>query len=215
MYCILRSLVEQSYINPKSLTFGYLDEKPIDIGLMKFLSLYPSVLSCATHDTDLPHQENEGACEQGGTSQRCLSGDRSQEGDSPRGPHGEGSNRWRDKAVSQPRSMRDLCRVRAHSQNEPFLTQEIADLPEVSGEGPLEVRWAMLTPRSKVWHHHFSMGLIVRVRESGRVVDELSQIIDELQAKVQKLKDKADPVAVAANEARANEATQRAKESHQ
>ncbi|RWV80914.1 hypothetical protein GW17_00057733 [Ensete ventricosum] len=44
------------------------------------------------------------------------------------------------------------------------------------------------------------MGLIVRVRESGRVVDELSQIIDELQAKVQKLKDKVDPVVVAANE---------------
>ncbi|RZS15277.1 hypothetical protein BHM03_00047089 [Ensete ventricosum] len=169
------------------------------------LSLDPIAEASATHDTDLPRQENEGACEQGGTSQRCLSGDRSQEGDSPRGPHGEGSNRWRDKAVSRPRSMRDLCRVRAHSQNEPFLTQEIADLPEVSGEGPLEVRWAMLTPRSKVWvdradHHHFSMGLIVRVRESGRVVDELSQIIDELQAKVQKLKDKADPVAVAANE---------------
>ncbi|RZR87288.1 hypothetical protein BHM03_00014662 [Ensete ventricosum] len=38
-YCLLRSLVEHSYINPKSLAFGYLDEKPIDIGLMKFLGL--------------------------------------------------------------------------------------------------------------------------------------------------------------------------------
>ncbi|RRT68242.1 hypothetical protein B296_00035753 [Ensete ventricosum] len=146
------------------------------------LSLDPIAEASATHDTDLPRQENEGACEQGGTSQRCLSGDRSQEGDSPRGPHGEGSNRWRDKAVSRPRSIRDLCRVKAHSQNEPFLTREITDLPEMYGEGPLEVRWAMLTPRSKVW------------------------------AKVQKLKDKVDPVVVAANEVRANEATQRAKE---
>ncbi|RRT59201.1 hypothetical protein B296_00046017, partial [Ensete ventricosum] len=34
-----------SCINPKSPIFGYLDEKPIDIGLMKFLGLCPSVLS--------------------------------------------------------------------------------------------------------------------------------------------------------------------------
>ncbi|RWW43989.1 hypothetical protein BHE74_00050290 [Ensete ventricosum] len=44
-YCLLCSLVEHSCINPKSLTFGYLDEKPIDIGLMKFLGLCPSILS--------------------------------------------------------------------------------------------------------------------------------------------------------------------------
>ncbi|RZS12907.1 hypothetical protein BHM03_00044423 [Ensete ventricosum] len=42
MYCLLCSLVEHSCINPKSLTFGYLDEKPIDTGLMKFLGLCPS-----------------------------------------------------------------------------------------------------------------------------------------------------------------------------
>ncbi|RZS02475.1 hypothetical protein BHM03_00032527 [Ensete ventricosum] len=42
MYCLLRSLVEHSCINPKSLAFGYLNEKPIDIGLMKFLGLCPS-----------------------------------------------------------------------------------------------------------------------------------------------------------------------------
>ncbi|RZR85912.1 hypothetical protein BHM03_00012974 [Ensete ventricosum] len=41
-YCLLRSLVEHSCINPKSLTFGYLDEKPVDTGLMKFLGLCPS-----------------------------------------------------------------------------------------------------------------------------------------------------------------------------
>ncbi|RWW88581.1 hypothetical protein BHE74_00002539 [Ensete ventricosum] len=45
VYCLLRSLVEHSCINPKSLAFGYLDEKPIDIGLMKFLGLCPSALS--------------------------------------------------------------------------------------------------------------------------------------------------------------------------
>ncbi|RWV82195.1 hypothetical protein GW17_00056324 [Ensete ventricosum] len=44
-YCLLRSLVEHSCINPKSLAFGYLDEKPIDIGLMKFLGLCPFSLS--------------------------------------------------------------------------------------------------------------------------------------------------------------------------
>ncbi|RZR85752.1 hypothetical protein BHM03_00012786 [Ensete ventricosum] len=44
-YCLLCSLVEHSYINPKFLTFGYLDEKPIDTGLIKFLGLYPFTLS--------------------------------------------------------------------------------------------------------------------------------------------------------------------------
>ncbi|RRT57832.1 hypothetical protein B296_00003789 [Ensete ventricosum] len=41
MYCLLCSLVEHSCINPKSSTFGYLDEKPISTSLMKFLGLYP------------------------------------------------------------------------------------------------------------------------------------------------------------------------------
>ncbi|KAJ8456096.1 hypothetical protein OPV22_034839 [Ensete ventricosum] len=45
MYYLLRSLVEHSCVNPKSLAFGYLDEKPFDIGLMKFLGLCPSALS--------------------------------------------------------------------------------------------------------------------------------------------------------------------------
>ncbi|RRT37739.1 hypothetical protein B296_00035159 [Ensete ventricosum] len=46
-YCLLRSLVEHSCINPKSLAFGYLDEKPIDTDtdLIKFLGLYPFTLS--------------------------------------------------------------------------------------------------------------------------------------------------------------------------
>ncbi|RWV94104.1 hypothetical protein GW17_00043392, partial [Ensete ventricosum] len=44
-YCLLRSLVENLCINPKSLVFGYLDEKPTDTGLMKFLGLCPSALS--------------------------------------------------------------------------------------------------------------------------------------------------------------------------
>ncbi|RWW09242.1 hypothetical protein GW17_00027275 [Ensete ventricosum] len=43
-YCLLCSLVEHSSINPKSLNFGYLDEKPIDVGLMKFFGLCPSTL---------------------------------------------------------------------------------------------------------------------------------------------------------------------------
>ncbi|RWV77314.1 hypothetical protein GW17_00061875 [Ensete ventricosum] len=45
VYCVLRSLVEHSCINPKSHAFGYLDEKPIDISLIKFLGLYPSAIS--------------------------------------------------------------------------------------------------------------------------------------------------------------------------
>ncbi|RRT49947.1 hypothetical protein B296_00033397 [Ensete ventricosum] len=44
-YYLLHSLVEHSCINPKSLAFGSLDEKSIDIGLMKFLGLCPSTLS--------------------------------------------------------------------------------------------------------------------------------------------------------------------------
>ncbi|RWW18720.1 hypothetical protein GW17_00017284 [Ensete ventricosum] len=44
-YYLFYSLVEYSYINPKSLTFSYLDEKFIDTGLMKFLGLYPSATS--------------------------------------------------------------------------------------------------------------------------------------------------------------------------
>ncbi|RZS22378.1 hypothetical protein BHM03_00055153 [Ensete ventricosum] len=44
-YCLLRSLVEHSCINLKSPAFGYLDEKSIDTGLMKFLGLCPFVLS--------------------------------------------------------------------------------------------------------------------------------------------------------------------------
>ncbi|RZS05144.1 hypothetical protein BHM03_00035597 [Ensete ventricosum] len=45
MYYLFRSLVKHSCINPKSHTFGYPDEKPIDIGLMKFLGFCPSALS--------------------------------------------------------------------------------------------------------------------------------------------------------------------------
>ncbi|RRT66245.1 hypothetical protein B296_00006577 [Ensete ventricosum] len=44
-YCLLRSLVKHSCINPRSPTFSYLDEKLIDTGLMKFLDLCPSALS--------------------------------------------------------------------------------------------------------------------------------------------------------------------------
>ncbi|RZR91594.1 hypothetical protein BHM03_00019743 [Ensete ventricosum] len=43
-YCLLHSLVEYSCINLKSLAFGYLDEKPIDTSLMKFLGHCPSAL---------------------------------------------------------------------------------------------------------------------------------------------------------------------------
>ncbi|RWW72217.1 hypothetical protein BHE74_00019995, partial [Ensete ventricosum] len=44
-YCLLRSLVEHSCINSNSPTFGYLDEKSIDTGLMKFSGFCPSALS--------------------------------------------------------------------------------------------------------------------------------------------------------------------------
>ncbi|RWW12854.1 hypothetical protein GW17_00023466, partial [Ensete ventricosum] len=151
-------------------------------------------------------------------------------------------------------SIRDLCRVRARSQNEPFLAQEMEDLPELSGEGSLEAQWAMLTPKSQVWvdgtnaqlfyrgdlyptvakeiyttpsealldnvaknlvmqHHHFSMGLIDKVRDFERVVDELSQIIDELQGEVRKLNEEAGLIMLAIAEARASKATQRLEES--
>ncbi|RWW51377.1 hypothetical protein BHE74_00042281 [Ensete ventricosum] len=128
----------------------------------------------------------------------------------------------------------------------------MADLPKAR-DGPLEARWATMTPWSKVWadgadaqlfcqgvlypplakeiyttpsealldnamkkilmHHHFTMGLIDRVRDSERVIDELSRLIDELRAEVRKLKDETGLVSVAAN-ARASEATKQADESH-
>ncbi|URE02770.1 TBC1 domain family member [Musa troglodytarum] len=44
-YCLLHSLVEHSCIDPKSFTYGYLDEKSIDTSLMKFPGLCPSALS--------------------------------------------------------------------------------------------------------------------------------------------------------------------------
>ncbi|RRT71681.1 hypothetical protein BHE74_00014963 [Ensete ventricosum] len=121
------------------------------------------------------------------------------------------------------------------------------DLSE-SGEGSLEARWAMLTPKSKVWidgskaqlfykgllcpplvkeiyttplealldsasknlvmHYHFSMGLIDKVHDSRRVIDELSRIIDELHVEIQKPKEEADPVAMVIVEAWVNEMTQ-------
>ncbi|RZR74915.1 hypothetical protein BHM03_00046141 [Ensete ventricosum] len=59
--------------------------------------------------------------------------------------HGEGSNCHRDKAMSRPRSMRDLCKVKAHSKDEPFLAQEMANLPIMFSDGPPEAHWAMLT----------------------------------------------------------------------
>ncbi|RWW06569.1 hypothetical protein GW17_00030094 [Ensete ventricosum] len=43
--CISLPLVEHSYINPKSPTFGYLDKKPIYTGFIKFLGLCPFALS--------------------------------------------------------------------------------------------------------------------------------------------------------------------------
>ncbi|RWW77630.1 hypothetical protein BHE74_00014194 [Ensete ventricosum] len=48
-------------------------------------------------------------------------------------PRKEGSSRQRDKVVSWPRYMRDLCKVRAQSYNEPFLTWEMTDLRSCLG----------------------------------------------------------------------------------
>ncbi|RWW22239.1 hypothetical protein GW17_00013581 [Ensete ventricosum] len=54
----------------------------------------------------------------------------------------KGSNRHQDKVVSQPLSMRDLCRVRARSQDKPFFSQEMAYISELSREASLEAWWA-------------------------------------------------------------------------
>lgn len=45
IYYLLCFLVKHSYIEPKSPTFDYLNEKPINTNLTKFLGFYPSVLS--------------------------------------------------------------------------------------------------------------------------------------------------------------------------
>ncbi|RWW04556.1 hypothetical protein GW17_00032212 [Ensete ventricosum] len=64
------------------------------------------------------------------------------------------------------------------------------------------------TAKNLVIHHHYTMGLIDRVRDSERIVYKLSQLIDELRAEVQKLKDKTSPIAVATTHAQASEATE-------
>ncbi|RRT54460.1 hypothetical protein B296_00042633 [Ensete ventricosum] len=64
---------------------------------------------------------------------------------------GEGSSRKKDKGVARPRSIRDLCRVKAWVPDEPYMAREIVELLELVGDSPLKVRWASLTPRHKVW----------------------------------------------------------------
>ncbi|RWW69348.1 hypothetical protein BHE74_00023062 [Ensete ventricosum] len=163
-----------------------------------------------------------------GTSQRCphLPPRKATPSEALRG---EGSSRWRDKIVSWPRSMRDLCRVRARSKDEPFLAQEMIDLPAMFGDDLLEARWAILTRQSKVWAEGADAQLFYRgvlcpplAKEIyttpsealldnavknlvARVVDELSRVIDELRAKVQKLKDETGLIAMTTVEARASE----------
>ncbi|RRT70209.1 hypothetical protein B296_00028866 [Ensete ventricosum] len=51
--------------------------------------------------------------------------------------------------------------------------------------------------RKEKGHHHFAMGLIDWVHDTGRVIDNLSRLNEELQADVQKLNDESSPVAVA------------------
>ncbi|RWV80801.1 hypothetical protein GW17_00057859 [Ensete ventricosum] len=77
--------------------------------------------------------------------------------------------------------MCDLYRVSAQSRDEPFLAQDMADLPELSREVPLE---------------------------AGGVINELSKIIDELRLEVQKLKEEAGLMAVATAKARISKVTQ-------
>ncbi|RWW70344.1 hypothetical protein BHE74_00021975 [Ensete ventricosum] len=153
---------------------------------------------------------------------RGLAHDRSQEGDSPGDPSRGGEQQTKEQGrISTSVHEGDLCRVRVHSQNEPYLAQEIADLPKTSREGLLEARWATLTPRSKVWADRANAQLFHRgvlypslakeiytTPSKTLLVDELFLIIDELRAKVRKLQEEADPVAVVAGETRASKTTQ-------
>ncbi|RRT77366.1 hypothetical protein B296_00009537 [Ensete ventricosum] len=129
--------------------------------------------------------------------------------------------------------MRDLCRVKAKVPDEPYMAQEIVELPKVVDDSPLKARWATLTPRSKVWADGGDAQLFYRgiislplakdlyttpseelVENAAKnlvtvmrlVIDNLSQLNEELRADVQKLKDESGPVALAAAEAQANEA---------
>ncbi|RZS16230.1 hypothetical protein BHM03_00048191 [Ensete ventricosum] len=83
----------------------------------------------------------------------------------------------KDKGVARPRSIRDLCRVKAWVPDEPYMAREIVELPELVGDSPLKVRWASLAPRHKVW-------------ADGA----------DAQVDVQKLKDESGSVAIAAAE---------------
>ncbi|RWW05687.1 hypothetical protein GW17_00031025 [Ensete ventricosum] len=128
--------------------------------------------------------------------------------------------------------MRDLCRVKAKVPDEPYMAQEIVELPKVVDDSPLKARWATLTPRSKVWADGGDAQLFYRgiislplakdiyttpseelVENAAKnlvtvrlVIDNLSQLNEELRADVQKLKNESGPVALVATEAQANEA---------
>ncbi|RWV81669.1 hypothetical protein GW17_00056891 [Ensete ventricosum] len=56
----------------------------------------------------------------------------------------------------------DLYCVWAQSWDKSFLTQEMADLLELSGEGSLEAWWASLTPKSQVWANGADVQLFYR-----------------------------------------------------
>ncbi|RRT85056.1 hypothetical protein B296_00000769 [Ensete ventricosum] len=105
-------------------------------------------------------------------------------------PSGEGRNKQRDKVVSQSYPVgyvdSQVCVDGTNAQ----LFYRGALYPTVAKEiytTPSEALLDNVAKNLVMQHHHLSMGLINKVRDSERVVDELSKIIDELQGEVHKL----------------------------
>ncbi|RZS03152.1 hypothetical protein BHM03_00033303 [Ensete ventricosum] len=135
----------------------------------------------------------------------------------PEIPRGEGSSRKKEKWVARPRSMGDLCRVKAWVPNEPDMAREIANLLEPVEDNLLKVWWALLSPRHKVWADGADAQMFYRGVLSFPLAKEIyttpSEVMVDNAAKnlvtadVRKLQDETGPIVVAAAEARASEAT--------
>ncbi|RRT38768.1 hypothetical protein B296_00049024 [Ensete ventricosum] len=112
-------------------------------------------------------------------------------------PRKEGSSRQRDKVVSWPRYMRDLCKVRAQSYNEPFLTWEMTDLRSCLGNACSKLA-----------------GLQVMLDNTAKNLVSEPPLVGFLPHVFSaSLKEEADLVAIATAKAWASEATQQLEES--
>ncbi|CAL9056499.1 unnamed protein product [Musa banksii] len=137
----------------------------------------------APTDDDSPFAPNET------TTATAASGDhkRKLEDLEPR-DEAVGSARVRERAFSgaepmrsaRSASMRDLCRTRAHTKNEPFQALFMRELPDGEVDAPLEPRWSGLTVGSRVWTDGSSAATFVRGGLVPTIAKQLSSLSSEV-----------------------------------